>query len=53
VDARIINLDSTTFCGRRFTRRQLADVQQTVASFPALSRKELARTICEGAYIQS
>jgi len=47
VDARIINLDSTTFCGRRFTRRQLADVQQTVASFPALSRKELARTICE------
>ena len=47
MDPRIKNLKSTTFFGRRFTRRQIADIQQTVATFPALSRKELAQTICE------
>ncbi len=47
MDARIISLDFTTFCGRRFTRRQLADVRQAVASFPALSCKEVARKICQ------
>ena len=47
VDPRIKNLKSTTFFGRRFTRRQIAAIQQTVATFPALSRKELAQTICE------
>ena len=47
MDSRIKNLKSTTFFGRRFTRRQIADIQQTVATFPALSRKELAQTICE------
>ena len=40
-------LPSTTFSGRRFTRRQLARVQETVARFPKLSRTELARTLCE------
>jgi hypothetical protein len=40
-------LPSTTFSGRRFTRRQLARVQETVARFPQLSRTELARTLCE------
>jgi len=40
-------LRSTTFSGRRFTRRQLARVQETVARFPQLSRTELARTLCE------
>ncbi|OFV88276.1 MAG: hypothetical protein A3J75_01020 [Acidobacteria bacterium RBG_16_68_9] len=40
-------LPSTTFSGRRFTRRQLAQVQQTVEQFPKLSRTELARTLCE------
>lgn len=40
-------LPSTTFSGRRFTRRQLAQVQQTVERFPKLSRTELARTLCE------
>ena len=47
MDPRIKNLKSTTFFGRRFTRRQIVAIQQTVATFPALSRKELAQTICE------
>ncbi len=45
-DARIIRLDGATLCGRRLKRRQLADVQRPVASWPALSRRESARTIC-------
>ena len=47
MDPRIERLESTTFCGRRLTRRQIADVQETVALSPALSRNELSRTICE------
>ena len=47
MDPLIEKLKSTTFFGRRFTRRQIAEVQQMVATFPALSRKELAQTICE------
>jgi hypothetical protein len=40
-------LPRTTFSGRRFTRKQLAQVQETVERFPKLSRTEVARTICE------
>jgi len=40
-------LPSTTFGGRRFTRKQLVKIQETVQTFPNLSRKELAQTICE------
>lgn len=40
-------LEKTTFCGRRFTRRQLQEVQDTVLLFKNLSRKELAMTLCE------
>ncbi|MFH1766682.1 MAG: IS4 family transposase [Patescibacteria group bacterium] len=40
-------LESTTFRGRRFTRKQLEQVQETVHSFQNLSRKELSQTICE------
>ena len=47
MDTLIKKLKTTTFFGRRFTRKQLADIQSTVATFPALSRKELAQTICE------
>ena len=47
MDASIAKLKSTTFCGRRFSRKQLYEIQQTVGSFPALSRHELAQTICE------
>jgi len=40
-------LPGTTFSGRRFTRKQLAQVQETVERFPNLSRTELAHTLCE------
>ena len=40
-------LPSTSFSGRRFTRKQLAQVQETVERFPNLTRTELARTVCE------
>lgn len=41
------SLKKTTFCGRRFTRAQLARVQETVQAFQNLSRNELAFTLCE------
>lgn len=43
----IESLPKTTFSGRRFTRKQLARVQETVQTFSNLSRKELALTVCE------
>lgn len=43
----IETLPSTTISGRRFTRKQLSQVQETVRMFPNLSRKELALTLCE------
>jgi hypothetical protein len=43
----ITELPKTTFRGRRFTRKQLTLVQETVKTFKDLSRKELARTLCE------
>lgn len=43
----IDTLPKTTFSGRRFTRKQLAQVQETVQTFKNLSRKELALTLCE------
>ncbi len=46
MDSRIENLKSTTFCGTRLTRRQIADLQKTVKMFPVLSRHELAATLC-------
>ncbi len=47
MDPRIAELKSTTFSGRRLTRRQISDIQKTVALFPNHSRNELAKTICE------
>ena len=47
MDQAIENLKSTTFGGRRFTRKQLVTIQKTVSTFSALSRRELAHTICE------
>ena len=41
------NLKSTTFCGKRLTRRQIAAVQESVGRFPCLSRSDLGHTICE------
>jgi hypothetical protein len=43
----IDTLPKTTFSGRRFTRKQLALVQETVQTFKSLSRNELALTVCE------
>ena len=40
-------LEKTTFSGRRFTRKQLEEIQDTVQLFQNLSRKELAKTLCE------
>jgi hypothetical protein len=45
--ATIETLPSTTFSGRRFTRKQLTQVKDTVETFGNLSRKELALTLCE------
>ena len=42
MDEAIRKLKSTTFLGRRLTRRQIADVQRTARSFPGLSCNELA-----------
>lgn len=43
----IETLKKTTFSGRRFTRRQIAQIRETVVNFPNLSRHELALTLCE------
>lgn len=40
-------LKSTTFAGRRFTRKQLVMIQQTINTFTNLSHRELGHTICE------
>ncbi len=49
----IDNLKSTTFSGRRFTRKQIADIEKTVKTFSTLSRRELAHTVCEHLQWQS
>ena len=43
----IETLPSTVFSGRRFTRKQLTEIRDTVKTFWNLSRKELAFTLCE------
>lgn len=43
----IKDLESTTFLGKRFTRNQISQIQDTVTTFPDLSLRELAHTICE------
>ena len=40
-------LKSTTFAERRFTRKQLSDIQKTVNTFPDLSHREIGHTVCE------
>lgn len=47
MDPRIESLSSTTFAGKRFTRKQICTIQETCRAFPALSRRELAHTISE------
>ncbi len=45
--AQIEALKSTIFFGRRFTRRQISDIAETVAMLPNDNRNELSKTICE------
>ena len=47
IDPRIQDLPSTTFFGKRLSRRQIADVQELVQASSGLSRTELALTVCE------
>ncbi len=41
------NESMATCCGRAITRRELGEIQETIALFGNLSRKELTHTICE------
>ena len=50
MDAR---LKSTTFCGQRYTRKQIARILDVVETFPLLSRSELALTVCEQLRLQT
>ena len=47
MDPRIAALQSTTFSGRRLTRRQIAEVQETVEQLANESRNELCKIFCE------
>jgi len=47
LDERIAELKSTTFAGQRLRRTQIAAIQHTVKTFPALSLRELAHTVCQ------
>lgn len=47
MDPLIEKLNSTTFAGKRLTRKQIVGIQETTRTFPALSRRELAHTVCE------
>ena len=47
MNTQIESLTSTTFANKKFTRKQLADIQKTVKSFPKLTITELGMTICE------
>ena len=47
MDPVIQNLESTTIGGTRLNRKKIALIQDIVKIFPALSRRELAHTICE------
>ena len=40
-------LASTTFAGKRFNRKQLVEIQQTVKECRRLSLRELGHTVCE------
>ncbi|WP_221899540.1 hypothetical protein [Bathymodiolus platifrons methanotrophic gill symbiont] len=36
-----------TLSGRKFSKKELIGIQQTIKTFPNLSLTELAQTICE------
>ena len=47
MDPRIEELKTTTFSGRRLSRRQIFEIQETVALLPGNTRSELCKTICQ------
>jgi len=47
MNADIDVLESTTFYGRKFSRKKLLEIQAIVETFPKLSLNELGLTICE------
>ena len=47
LDPRIARLASTSLCGQRLRRSQIADIQEIVTSLPLLSRTELGHTVCQ------
>ena len=47
MDQDLQKLKSTTFGGRRFTRKQLLQIQTTTRTLANLSRRELSKTLCE------
>lgn len=47
MNQKILQLQSTTFGGRRFARKQIEEIQNTVNRFSSLSLRELGHTICE------
>jgi len=47
MDNDLEHLKSTTFGGRRFTRKQLVQIRETIRAYPNLSRRELSHTFCE------
>jgi len=46
-EAGTATLGAVRFCGRKVLPRSLALIREVVETYPALSRMELARTICE------
>ena len=47
MDPRIEELKTTTFSGRRLSRRQLSEIQKTVDLLPGNTHSELCKTICQ------
>ena len=47
MDPRIKKLKSTTFRGKRLTRKQIAHLQETVETLPDVSRHRLCHTVCD------
>ena len=47
LQARRLELKTTTFSGRRLSRQQISEIQKTVALLPGNTRSELSKTTCQ------
>ena len=47
MEPRITHRKSTPFFGRRFTRREISGIKETIALLPGNSHNELAKTLCD------